>query len=567
MHLVFLLTILSGLAWGHQSTLTPDGNELFWANPVVPMVIQTNTSDLSPATVTSVIQASMNQWNVSSNAARINSVGSSNNEIKFSSSFPYGNAVIGVTELSYNTAGAIQKATIVLNDYYRFHGTPGIYAPREVFLGDVVSHELGHVFGLSHSEVLDATMFYSSFSGQSTLSLDDQTAVRQKYDSGFGKISGVVKGGNNIGVLGVHIQAISRKTGKSTAVVSDENGVFELGGLNLEDTYYLYTSPVKNPDSLPGYFANVQDEFCPASYVGSFFSKCGRDQEGKPQGISITGSIPEVDIGIVTINCGLKANESYNVQKLQSTPGPVTIFEYDPSKPEKVEQAFVGWFRNPSSTAFSVSDILKADFTQLSGNGSLYLKFSVVSFPFGTQLEYEIDVKNNIMSYVSAQRSLVYSNVTDTYSTDFETFVPVSTIAANNMFEIDVRSRKLGTSYTSSTFPSADTFSSGTYLPYLVIVSLWEDQAGVKVPVVYSEANLSDNAACLEAPFTYAVSKTRTAGDDAGVSSDQVAAATGCGTIEPPKSGPGSSMGIMTLGFLLSLMATSLRKTRKKFLS
>lgn len=567
MYLVFLLTILSGLAWGHQSTLTPDGNELFWANPVVPMVVQTNTSDLPAATITSVIQASISQWNVSSNTARINPVGSSNNEIKFSSSFPYGNAVIGVTELSYNTAGAIQKATIVLNDYYKFHGTPGIYAPREVFLGDVVSHELGHVFGLSHSEVLDATMFYSSFSGQSTLSLDDQTAVRQKYDSGFGKISGVMKGGNSIGVLGVHVQAISRRTGKVSSVVTDENGIFELGGLVLDDTYYLYTSPIKNPDSLPGYFANVQDEFCPASYVGSFFSKCGNEQEGKPQGISLTSFIPEVDIGTVTINCGLKVNEDYNLQKLQSTPGPVTVFEYDSAKPEKTEQAFVGWFRNPSSSVFSASDILKADFTQLSGNGSQFLKFSVISFPFGTQLEYEIDVKNNIQTYVSAQRTLVFSTVTDTYSTDFETFVPVSSIAANNMFEIDIRSRKLGTSYTSSTFPSAENFSSGTYLPYLVVVSLWEEQAGVKVPVVYSEANLSDNAACLDAPFTYAVSKTRAIGDDASASTDQVAAAAGCGTIEPPKSGPGSSMGIMTLGFLLSLMATSLRKTRKKFLS
>lgn len=567
MYLVLLLSILSSLAWAHQSSLNPDGNELFWSNPVVPMVIQTNTSDLSPSTVSSVILASMNQWNVSTSTARINSVSSSHNEIKFSSSFPYGNAVIGVTELSYNTAGAIQKATIVLNDYYKFHGSPGIYPPREVFLGDVVSHELGHVFGLSHSEVLDATMFYSSFSGQSTLSLDDQTGVRQKYDSGFGKISGVVKGGNSIGVLGVHVQAISRKSGKATAVVSDENGNFELGGLNLEDTYYLYTSPIKNPDSLPGYFANVQDRFCPASYVGSFFSKCGRDQEGKPQGISLTANIPEVDLGAVTINCGLKANEEYNLQKLQTTPGPVTIFEFDSDKPEKVEQAFVGWFRNPSSTAFSVSDILNADFTQLAGSGSQYLKFSLVSFPFGTQLEYEIDVKSPAVNYVTGKQTLAYSTVTDTYSTDFETFVPLSSIASNNLFTINVRAKKLGTTYTSMTFPSPDTFSSGTYLPYLVVVSLWEEQLGVKVPVVHTEANLSDNAACLEAPFTYAVSKTKEIGDGSAASTDQVAAAAGCGTIEPPKSGPGSTLGIMALGFLLSLMATSLRNTRKKFLS
>ncbi len=567
MYFVFLLTFFSCLSMAHQSSLNPEGNELFWSNPVIPMVIQTNTSDLPPSTVTSVVQASMAQWNVSSGEARINSVGSSNNEIKFSSTFPYGNAVIGVTELSYNTAGAIQKATIILNDFYRFHASPGIYPPREVFLGDVVTHELGHVFGLSHSEVLDASMFYSSFSGQSTVAFDDQTAVRQKYDSGFGKISGVVKGGNDIGVLGAHVQAISRKTGKASAVVTDEDGKFELGGLNLEDTYYLYTSPIKNPDSLPGYFANVQDEFCPASYIGSFFSKCGRDQEGKPQGISLTNSLPEVDVGAVTINCGLKVNEDYNVQKLQTTVAPVTMFTYDPNKPEKVEQAFVGWFRNPSTSTFSNSDILKADYTNLSGAGSQFLKFSLVSFPFGTQLEYEVDVRNAGSSFVTGQRTLVYSSVTDTYSTDYETFIPLSSIAVNNMLEIKIRSKKLGTTFTSLTFPAADTFSSGTFLPYMVVVSLWEEVMGVKVPVVYTEANLSDNQACLDAPFTFAVSKAKNPSDGAPASTDQVAAAAGCGTIEPPKNGPGSKMGMMTLGFFLSLIATSLGKTRKKFLS
>lgn len=569
MYLVVLLTFFSSLTWAHQSTLNPDGNEIYWVNPVVPMVIQTNTTDLTAATITSVIQNSMNQWNGSSNVARVNSVGSSTNEIKFSSSFPYGNAVIGVTELNYNTSGAIQKATIVLNDYYKFHGSPGIYAPREVFLGDVVTHELGHVFGLSHSEVLDASMFYSSFSGQSTVGFDDQTGVRQKYDTAFGKITGVVKGGNNIGVLGVHVQAISRETGKATGVVSDENGNFELGGLNLNDTYYIYTSPVKNPESLPGYFANVQDEFCPSSYVGSFFSKCGREYEGRPQGISLNSQDPEVDIGTVTINCGLKANETYNAQKLlASFNSPVAIWENDPQTNfPLVEQAFVGWFRNPSTTTFSTADVFTADFSAQSSS-SLYAKVSIVSFPFGTQLEYEVDIKNAVTNFVTGHRPLIFSAVTDTYSTDYESFVPMSTDSSQNIFEIKVKARKLGTSYVSQTFPSSETFSSSSFLPYLLIVSAYEDNgSGIREPVLNTGSALSDNQACLDAPFTYAVSKTKSANADTGASTDQVAAAAGCGTIEPPKSGPGSTLGIMTLGFLLSLMATSLGKTRKKFLS
>jgi hypothetical protein len=505
----------------------------------------------------------MSQWNLSSSAS-ITPVSSSSNEIKFVSNFPYGSAVVGATELSYNSSGRFQKATIILNDDYEFYGSPGRYGYKEIFLGDVVTHELGHVFGMSHSEVLDASMFYSSFSGQSTVAYDDQTGVRQKYDSGHGKITGLVKGGRSIGVLGVHVQAISRSTGKATAAVSDENGYFELGGLNLEDTYYLYTAPIKNSASLPGYFANVQDKFCPAAYSGSFFSKCGHDNEGKPQGISLTQSAPQVDVGTVTINCGLKANEDFNAQKLKTSFSPITIFNYDISS-TKVEQAYVGWFRNPpaSTAPFSSPDIFKTDFTALN-DSSLFVKFSLISFPLGTQLEYEVDISNAAGTIVSEVETLAPLPTTDTYNTDYEIFLPISSIAANNLFEFKVRAKRLGSTYAAMTFPSYDVFSSSSFLPYLIVVSLWE---GVNAPVVISEANLSDNEACLDAPYTYAVKQAKEIDDNVSASEAGAVAATGCGTIGPPKNGPGSSLGLMTLGFLLTLLASTLTKSRKKFLS
>lgn len=565
MHIIWILLLFSQ-AFAHQSSLTSSGKELTWSNPNVPVLIRTNTTDMSSATAKSIIQNSMNQWSASSEAS-VYSASSSNNEIKFVSGFPYGSAVLGVTELSFNTSGNIQKASILLNDDYYFHETPGIYSNGQVFLGDVVTHELGHLFGLSHSEVLDSSMFYSSFSGQDTVSLDDKSGIRQKYDSGFGTIEGYVKGGNSIGVLGAHIQAVSVRTGGASGAVSDENGFFRLGGLDLEDTYYLYVSPIKKSDSLPGYFANVQENFCPGSYVGSFFSKCGSENNGKPQAIKLTTNNRFVDVGTVTINCNLKSDATYNQQKLNGDTSPLTIYQFDPDNAEKAEQAFVGWFRNPSTTNWSESDVFQVNYEPLD-SGQYFLKVSVISFPFGTQLEYEVDVLNSVSTLINKKRSFESIPGTGAYKTDFHAYLQFQSGSIDrNNFQIRVRSRKLGNSFLTQTFPDYTSFTSGTYLPYLLVTSIWDNSSGVLKPVVLTEPNLSDNAACLDAPFTYAVKKAVEVNDSVTTDSDQTVSAAGCGTIEPPSNGPGSSLPILMTGFLFTIIASNVIKSRKKFLS
>lgn len=565
MHFLWILLFISH-AFAHQSSLTPNGKELFWSNPDVPLAIRTNTTDMSSTTARNIILSSMNQWNGSSEA-RVFSSNSSNNEIKFVSNFPYGSAVLGVTELSYNRSGAISKATILLNDDYYFHETPGMYSPGQVYLGDVVTHELGHLFGLSHSEVLDASMFYASFSGQDTVSFDDKSGIRQKYDTSFGTIEGYVKGGQSIGVLGAHVQAISVRSGEASGAVSDENGFFRLGGLDLNDTYYLYVAPVKKSDSLPGYFANVQENFCPGSYVGSFFSKCGSENNGKPQAIKLTTTNRVVDVGTITINCSLKSDSVYNSKKLSSDNSPLTIYNYDSTYSEKTEHAFVGWFRNPSSSSWSEADIFRVNYEPIFSS-QYFLKVSIISFPLGTQLEYEIDVLNSSRKVIDQKKSFESIPGTGTYKTDFHAFIQFeNTSFDRNNFEIRVRSRKLGNSYLSQTFPDFASFSSGSYLPYLLVTSLWDNSSGTLRPVVLTEANLSDNEACLDAPFTYAVKKAAEVSNSSSADSDQAVSGAGCGTIEPPKSGPGSSLPLVIAGFLMSLFASNVIKSRKKFLS
>lgn len=563
--LITWILFLIHSAFAHQSSLTPSGKELFWANPDVPVAIKTNTVDMAPSQVTAIIQACMSQWNMSS-SARAYPASSSNNQIKFVSDYPYGSAVLGVTEISYNTSGAIQKASILLNDDYFFHDSPGLYSPGQVYLGDVVTHELGHLFGLSHSEVLNSSMFYSSFSGQDTVSLDDVSGIRQKYDDGFGTIEGYVKGGNSVGVLGAHIQAISTKTGEASGAVSDEYGYFRLSGLDLNDSYYLYVSPVKKADSLPGYFANVQDNFCPGSYVGSFFSRCGSEFDGRPEAIKLTSTNNSVDVGTITINCSLRSNNLYNEMKLTEDYEPLEIYNLQNSPEEKLEQAFVGWFRNPSTSTWSDSDIFQVNYGSLTSS-QYFMKVSVVSFALGTQLEYEVDILNAARTLVNAKRSFEPIPGTGTYKTDFHSFVQFEAVPDRNNFEIRVRSKKLGTSDLNETFPDYSAFTSGTYLPYLIITSLWDGSTGEKVQVLIPEAILSDNASCLDAPFTYAVKKAIEIDSSTGSGEDQSVAGTGCGTIEPPRNGPGSSLPLIVFGFLLTFLASNVIKSRKNFLS
>jgi hypothetical protein len=268
----------------------------------------------------------------------------------------------------------------------------------------------------------------------------------------------------------------------------------------------------------------------------------------------------------------LKADETYNYQKLQTSFSPVTLYNYDANNLDsttRFEKGFVGWFRNPTET-WSPSDVFKVNLAPLTDT-SLYLKVSLISFPLGTQLQYAIDVKNSARTIVNNYTTLRYDSLTETYNTDFATYIPLETGSVDrNNFEIKVRAMKLGTSNASQTFPSFSSFSSSSYLPYLLVVGLYEDVAGVKKPLNDNAPILSDNESCLDAPFTFSVANARNVNDDSAISStDQsAAAAASCGTIEPPSSGgPGSSLPLMILGFFLAIMASSLIKSRKKFLS
>lgn len=564
--IVFLFLLFSRNLLAHQSALSNSGDKARWPITTVPVTISPNSSDLSATQIQNTISASMNEWNSASTFKFVSGPGI--NSIRFKDDFSeYGSGVVGVTEVTYSSGGVIQKADIFLNDRYNFKSTPGLYGGFDVFLGDVVTHELGHMLGLSHSEVLDASMFYASFTGQSKISYDDKSGVRTKYGPGTGSISGTLKGGSHIPVLGVHVQAISRRTGEAVGAVTDENGRFTIGGLDLNDTFYIYTSPLKNPDALPAYFSNVQNDFCPGSYVGAFFQACGKEYDGLPNAINLTASYPHQDVGAVTINCSLKNNADYALEKLSSDFNPVVIYDY--GLEQRLEKSFVGFFNSNTSTSWSAWDKFTVDLRSFPANSGTpkLLKLSLTGRKLGNQLEYEMKIFQN--GSPTALQTLRKNTLILPMEMDLATFVPLSSTLSDNVFEIHLRARRLESFFLYQTFPEHETFSTAKSLPYLLVSSLWEDGGSPSgyAPLMDTESNLSDNSSCLEAPYTFKVSKAITPSEKK-ITVKEAAPAVSCGTIEPPSDGGGPSSGLtLFLGFLLAAVASEVLKNSKKFLS
>ena len=404
-------------------------------------------------------------------------------------------------------------------------------------------------------------MFYSTFPGQSDVAADDKAGIRSKYDTGFGTISGYVKGGDHIGVFGAQVQAISRKTGEAIGAITNEDGSFSITGLDLNDTYYLYNSPLKNLSALPSYLANVQTDFCPGSYLGSFFTVCGRENDGLPQGINLTASNPTVDVGEVTISCSLRTQDDYTFEKIQPTFQAIEILNYT-SEPRH-EKAFVGFFRaNELSTlSFTQADKLVVDLRSVTSPSGKSVSFQILSQSLGNMVEYNVIIKRNSSTVYNSSKYITSYN---TYQLDLGTEVALSSIAANNFFEIEIKAKKLTDTLAIYSIPDFKNFGSKQHLPYLLLVSL---KSGTDI-IMDSGLNLSDNYSCLDAPFTFPVEKAKFNSDEDTKTAAAATSVAGCGTIEPPRGpGPGSFFLLTALGFLLSYVAFPRPKKGKNFLS
>lgn len=554
-----LLSLFSHSLWAYQSSLNELSKPLRWGNNSSSISNSIPGEGLTTYQVESALNFSINQWN-SVNAFQLSSVSSaSNNELIFDENFSYGSGILAVTEVSYGVSGIINSAKILLNDRdFDFTANPAITS--KIYLPTVLTHELGHYMGLSHSEVLDATMFYSFFAGQETISADDIAGLRGKYKkSQFGRIYGHIKGGNQIGVLGAHVQAISNKTGEVISTLSDEEGFFEIAGLNLNDNYYLYTSPLKNITSLPSYFSNTQDNFCPGIYKGGVFSACGTESEGLAQSINLNSSIYEINVGVISINCSLKNQLDYRLEKVKPLAERERVLLFDSVNSGDVQRAYVGHVSSNEVNSDNFQNVDKF-LVDLSGIPSSYkAKLQLISKQFANPVAFSLDISGPATATIS-------SSLSNPNSIDLSHWFELSANTSENIFEIDLSAKNIS-SLMNNLIPSASLFTANSPWPYLLVISLWEQgPSGEWIPVS-TESLLSDNKSCLDAPFTAAVKKSEFSNAIGNEDLNKMQAAATCGTIDPPDDGPSSSLPLTVFGLLISSFIFSLFKKTKNFLS
>lgn len=562
---LLILFLLPGIALAHQTSVTDSGKGLFLANPQIGIELKNNPSSLSSAQTSQIVQEIIDNWNNLQTRLKLSLVTQQPAfQIRFENDFSrYGSAVVGVTEINYNKEGAIQKAIIKLNNQTDFHFSKSAHVFNKKYLGDVLSHEIGHLIGLGHSEVFNATMFFESFPGQHIFSKDDIAGVRTLYSSGHGRITGTIMGGNHIPVLGSQVKAISRLTGEVISGISNEEGRFEITGLDLNDSYYLYISPTIRVNDLPPYYVNTQSNFCPARYKGGFFTPCGVEQSGSAHSITLTSSQRSIDVGVVSISCSLRSSPEYALSKIEEESEPLLI--WDSFMDGSNEKNHIGYFL--SSESWSKWDKFKADLRNISNTSTdKFLRIGLVSYPFGNLLEYELKILQDEKEIITLRMN--EDVVTQTFNNNIFYDLPLSYFIEQNEFEIHIRARNLRNNCSEGfcatwTYPAIDQFIIHQEYPYLLALGLMEGTVFSKNALFNTGQMLSDNSSCLEGPFTFRVERNKPVLKEF-TKEPQDSTQLSCGTLEPPSnSPPGGGLLSLCLGFMMASLTLLLKKTKK----
>ena len=181
------------------------GHPLFWASPVVSFDVQQDGSKLrniSYDQLHEVVTNAFQRWvdvvcedgnhpsisladfgKVSCNKPEYNKTQPNQNVITFhDAQWPYKNTgaeTLALTTVFFNPeTGEIYDANIELNSYNADFVVGAAQADSEHDdLNAVLTHEIGHFLGLSHSRVVNATMYQSYMLGMSTLEADDAAAI------------------------------------------------------------------------------------------------------------------------------------------------------------------------------------------------------------------------------------------------------------------------------------------------------------------------------------------------------------------------------------------------------
>ncbi len=567
--------MLSLKAFSYVQNRTTNDSLVHWSNGISNINIflnPVNTQGLLTSTVNSIVGDSASQWDGKSRLAvtKNSTVGTNQqglNEIYFlrdPTTFS-GTLIVGVTQVIYsNNSGEIIEADILLNDDYPF----STVITEEKYLGNVITHEMGHFLGLGHSQVIGSSMFFMLTRGQNIVAEDDIAGLYSIYPNGNtqkGTLKGKIVGGNSLSaVFGAHVQAISQSTGKvAGANISEIDGKFVINGLDKNDKYFIYTSPVA-PVGLPTKYNNAKFDFCNSAskYRGSFFQACGSQAEGFPQAVSLNSS--SVDVGSITIRCSIDVPVDYISHKSDNP----SFFEIQHYNTLSVGNNFTGYFSkldltNRTPDRFSI-ELSNVDWDELSATGDLYLELKILNQAFYSAYKAKVEIVTSAgATYAPAK----YLPETDGWAS-LETSVrlPINRVpGSDNKFEVVVTPESMDFGSFPATLPDTkeDYFPSSSAIGesqffYLATASIVKDNNNGTFTKISSKSEpLSDNARCPDAVNTYSLTDYSVKGATSSSSRGNKDNFLGCGTVDfDHKSGGGP--GSFFVGLLTSLLALSL---------
>lgn len=490
---------------------------------------------------------------------------SGTNDLYFSSEHSFlGPSVAGVTVTATREAtGELIEGDIIINDSLDLSQDRN----DDHFIGDIISHEMGHYLGLAHTEVQFATMFYRLTRGQHKLDYDDKAGVRSLYSaSSYAGLSGRVVGGSTlVGILGAHVQAFSLETGLVVgSALSDKNGDFSIEGLNGNDQYYLYIDKLKSPENLPSRYSEVKTDFCYSgrSYQGSFYQSCHSRDEGRPQAIHLRKKQSR-SVGDITIRCGPETPVDY----MQAKPSDVLELNIKETRSGRIHigDSLVGFFNN-GDVSDNIPDFFEfevdtADLPISNGDEQYYVEVKTISQALGSPIRISMELENNDLNLMKSH-SLDTLELRDDGAFNLENTLrmPISMEdpSSNKFFlkltpeNLEDYAFRMGESL-NRFIPDYSVFAAPLSFYFMSIHIVQKKDGEFFNASAENGFDISSNRSCPGAPETYSVDQARTLSSQVGSNLGQSRNgpdelnALGCGMIVlgddkgPPRGGSGAA--------------------------
>lgn len=569
MKILLLAFFTAGLAQAFLYSKTSEGRKIRWnSQSSVNFYVDPgdrNSPKIEAADVMGAVEESVAQWN-SSGPLKLRPIFTSNPpplgagaSLRFSSHPAFfGEGVLAVTSLSYNSAsGAIFSADILMNDTGANSSeltasksdSAGDPEDDYAYVGDVITHEIGHLLGMNHSETNRSSMVFKVFKGQHELHSDDRMGVGDLYSThGPSGIRGRVVGEGFVPVFGAHVQAIDMESNEVVAgVFSEQDGTFEFKGLPSEKSYALYMTPMRHKESLPAYYKNFKGDFCDGkSFAPSFFSKCGGRSAGRAQVFR-----PEndrlLDVGDFTVRCATNIAPRYLRQKLGADDR-YAILDYLDARATNV--SFTGYFTESEILAGATGqgDRLEIDLSGLdvSGHGNAYVKISLSTEKLGTALKTDIYAQR-----ADEASPTIHKSLTDLQDErpqpDISFFKPLSPDSDDNIFTLDIFPVAMNEDEAEAVFGAPEVLTNEKAIYHVSVQAVALGPSGAVPLSAWDDYPYEDNARCLEGSPVETIRAHNPANAVKEIADQEQALS--CATVDMGgTSGPGGGMGSFILG-------------------